>query len=195
MVGLRVLISSTEDPGYLTPWPMTFGLVALEALVALVAVLALRAVPGLGHGRARRTKPPPKSAVVGLVAGYLTMAFLTTLLPLGLDGPPLMGDLMSQPFRLVAAAMTGLAAAWLVQSWATRTGWSDRHRVWLIGGVLVSHTTFMTPASVLSIVLGSIAVVVQIVLLALLGRKLARRRPADPVVRVDSQSGGVAARS
>ena len=52
VLGLRAVISATEDPGYQTPWGWTAG---FAAAIALLAVLALRVAP-------RRVGPEPGPA-------------------------------------------------------------------------------------------------------------------------------------
>lgn len=178
--GLHYLISATEDPGYQTPWGFTMlflGLIAALGVVALV-VLPRRGVTG----RVRGARSVPRPAVVGVVSGYLTMAFLTTLLPLGLGSTMLLGDLMSPVQRLVVGLMTAVPFGWLVLRWQTAPQWGDRHRIWLIGGILVSHTAFMLPASLTAVLVGSAAIVAQVYLLTRLAKHLQRREAAtlDP---------------
>lgn len=177
VIGLRVLISATEDPGYATPWGWTLVLLALMALLALVALVVLpRLRPGGGRRPARTT---PRPVVVGAVSGCLTLAFLTTLLPLGLGPTMLLGDLMSPAQRLVVGVLTAVPFAWLVLRWRTAPGWSDRHRIWLFGGILVSHTAFMMPASPTAVLVGALTIAAEVFLLTRLAGRL-RRRAAAP---------------
>ncbi|NKI41552.1 hypothetical protein HFV08_09925 [Streptomyces sp. LD120] len=170
VVGLRVFVSATEDSGYRTPLGWT--LVYLVA-IALLAWLALRVLP---RRRPRNTvqseRRAPRPGVVGFVSLYLTMAFLTTLLPLGLDGDLLFGDAMSQPFRLIAAAMTAVPFAWLAARWRSAGNWTDRHRLWLIGGILISHTAFMMPGSWTSALIGLVTLALEILALRMLARRV-----------------------
>jgi hypothetical protein len=109
-----------------------------------------------------------------VVSAYLTMAFLTTLLPLGLGPDLLLGDLMSPSFRLFAGALTAIPFGWLVVRWRASEGWDDRHRIWLIGGVLVSHTAFMMPGSATAIVVGVPTLAAQLAFLGVLARRARR---------------------
>lgn len=169
VVGLRLIISATEDPGYRTP---TGWMVAYVVAIVVLAWLALRVMPGVELSPVDRTdRRAPRPVVVGLVAGYLTMAFLTTMLPIGLAGELLFADTMSPTFRLIAAAMTAIPFGWLVVRWRVAGNWSNRHRVWLAGGILVSHTAFMMPAAPISMVVGSITIVVEVALLIVLARR------------------------
>ncbi|MGA6164577.1 hypothetical protein [Amycolatopsis magusensis] len=172
--GLRVFVSASQDPGYQTPWGWTL---VFLALIVVLGLLAWVAVPRrLGRrGRAARTAPRP--GVVGFVALYLTMAFLTTLLPLGLGADLLFGDLMPPLFRVVTAAMTAVPFGLLVLRWQGAAGWTDRHRVWLCGGILVSHTAFLVPGSLAATLVGSLALVAEVSLLTVLAKHVGQRGP------------------
>lgn len=175
VLGLRAFISGLMDPGYRTPWGWT---AVFFALIALCWVIALVVLP---HRRARRVRPArsvPRPGVVGFVSLYLTMAFLTTLLPLGLGSQLLLGDLMSPPQRLFVAAMTAVPFGLLVLRWSAAADWSDRHRIWLIGGILVSHTAFMMYGSVSAVCVGAATLAVEVYLLTVLTRYV-QRRPAE----------------
>lgn len=179
VVGLRLIISATEDPGYRTPWGW---IVAYVVAICVLALLAMRVMPRVSLSEVgRRDRRAPRPVVVGLVSGYLTMAFLTTLLPIGLAGELLFGDKMSPVFRLIAAAMTAIPFGWLVMRWRVAGNWSDSHRVWLAGGILVSHTAFMMPAAPISIVVGSITIMLEVALLIVLARYLRRRTSPERV--------------
>ncbi|MEU1393513.1 MULTISPECIES: hypothetical protein [unclassified Nonomuraea] len=180
VLGLRVVISATEDPGNQTPWGWT---VAYLLMIALLAWPALRVLPRRrSPDGVRSDRRAPRPVVVGIVAGYLTMAFLTTLLPLGLGPDLLFGDMMSPPLRLFAGAMTAIPFGWLVLRWRRSGDWADSHRLWLIGGILVSHTAFMMPASATSAVIGLITICLEVVLLSALGRHIRRPRPRRKIV-------------
>ncbi|RII08653.1 hypothetical protein DSC45_32935 [Streptomyces sp. YIM 130001] len=171
--GLRVVISATEDPGYRTPWGWT---VVYVVGIALLVWTALRVLPRLRlREEVRHDRRAPRPGAVGFVSMYLTMAFLTTLLPLGLGEDLLFGDAMSPQFRLVAAAMTAIPFGWLVLRWRSAGNWSTSHRLWLAGGILVSHTAFMMPASLVSAAVGLVIVCLEVVLLRELGRRIRRR--------------------
>ncbi|MDT0305167.1 hypothetical protein [Streptomonospora wellingtoniae] len=143
---LRLLIAGVEDPGYQAPLPVLAGLLLT---VAVLAVLALRIVP-----RMRRVLPgaaPPAEAgrAPGLVAacllpGAAALVFLGLLVPPGYPptGPAVGGG-------WVVAAMAGAAAVaaatgWRIATWARTAGFTDIHRVAVIGGALVGHTLFLT---------------------------------------------------
>ncbi|SOD67828.1 hypothetical protein SAMN06297387_1369 [Streptomyces zhaozhouensis] len=175
VLGLRGLVSATEDPGYRTPWGWT---VAYVLVIAVLAWLALRVLPRYrGSGRVHGRRRAPRPVVVGAVSGYLTTAFLTTLMPFGLGDDMLMGDLMSTESRLLVGAMTAVPFAWVVARWRGSADWSDAHRLWLAGGILVSHTAFMMPASLASVFLGLGTIVLEVVLLVALARRVRRRSP------------------
>ncbi|MEU6765633.1 hypothetical protein ABZ916_24335 [Streptomyces sp. NPDC046853] len=172
VLGLRLGISGTEDPGYRTP--MGWTAIYLVA-IALLAWFALRVLP---RHRSREVIHPsrkaPRPLVVGFISVYLTMAFLTTLLPLGLEGDLLLGDAMSKPFMLIAAAMTALPFAWLAARWRTAGNWTNSHRLWLIGGILVSHTVFMMLGSLTGALVGLLTLGLEVLAFRALGRHLQR---------------------
>lgn len=179
--GLRVFISATEDPGYRTPWGWT---VTYLVLIALLAFLALRVLPRRQvRDTVRHDRRAPRPLVVGLVSLHLTMAFLTTLLPLGLGGDLLFGDAMSQQFRLIAAAMTAVPFGWLAARWRTAGNWTTSHRLWLIGGILVAHTAFMMPGSVAGMAIGLVVLCLEVLALRALGRHIERREGAPVPLR------------
>ena len=70
-----------------------------------------------------------------------------------------------------------LTDAWLTERIRAihAAGWDDRHRLWLAGGILVSHTAFMIPASVLSVFLGLLTIGLELALLIAFGRRLRQR--------------------
>ncbi|ANY09817.1 hypothetical protein AFB00_05335 [Pseudonocardia sp. HH130630-07] len=179
VLGLRYVISASEDPGYSTP---TGATVAFGVAIVVLAVVALGVLPRRRRPEGPRKGRAPHHLVVGFVSFYLTMAFLTTLLPLGLGPDLLFGEAMSPFFRLVAAAMTAVPFAWLVARWRRATNWDDRNRVWLFGGILVSHTAFMMLGSVTAAIVGAVVIAAEIALLVALARHLRRRsaplRPA-----------------
>ncbi|TQL68683.1 hypothetical protein FB381_2579 [Nocardioides albertanoniae] len=171
--GLRFVIAGTENPDYQLAWGWT---VAYVALIAVFAWVGLRVLPRrFGPDPAPSTKSAPRPVIVGIVSGYLTMAFLTTLLPLGLGPVLLFGDAMAPGFRLFAGAATAIMAGWLIVIWRRTANWNDSHRIWLAGGILVSHTAFMIPASLLSVFLGLITIGLEVAALIMLSRHLRRR--------------------
>lgn len=173
--GLRALLSGAMDPGYRTPWGWT---AVFCALIAVLWVLALVVLPRRRTSRVRTARTAPHPGAVGFVSLYLTMAFLTTLLPLGLGPQLLLGDLMSPLQRLFVAALTAVPFGLLVLRWQAAANWSDRHRIWLIGGILVSHTAFMMPGSVSAACLGAVTLAVQVYLLTVLTKHVRRREIA-----------------
>ncbi|OZM72763.1 hypothetical protein CFN78_14205 [Amycolatopsis antarctica] len=173
VLGLRYLISATEDPGYQTPWGFTLVFIALIVALALVALVVLPRRRSAGRGRAVRSAPRP--GVVGFVSMYLTMAFLTTLLPLGLGATLLLGDLMSPVQRLIVAVMTAVPFGLLVLRWQAAANWDHRHRIWLFGGILVSHTAFMMPGSLTAVLTGSLTLAAEVYLLTRLAKHLRQR--------------------
>ncbi|ALE73517.1 MULTISPECIES: hypothetical protein [unclassified Pseudonocardia] len=173
VLGLRHLISATEDPGYRTPWGFTLLFVALIVALGLVALTVLPRLRTAAGRPAARTAPRP--GVVGFVSGYLTMAFLTTLLPLGLGSTMLLGDLMSPVQRLIIAPLTAVAFGLLVLRWQAGANWGDRHRIWLFGGILVSHTAFMMPGSPTSALVGALTIAAEVYLLTRLAGHLRQR--------------------
>ncbi|MEV0386640.1 hypothetical protein [Nonomuraea sp. NPDC050643] len=179
VLGLRYIISANQDPGYQTPWGWT---AAFIAAIIVLALLALVVIPRYHLPERRRTeRNAPRPGVVGFVSMYLTMAFLTTLLPLGLGSELLFGDMMPDPLRLVTAAMTAVPFGLLVLRWRAAANWDDRHRIWLIGGILFSHTAFMMPGSPAAVVIGSLTIVAQVVLLAILAKHVSpREKHAEP---------------
>lgn len=173
VIGLRFIIAGSEDPGYHLAWGWT---VAYLVLIVVLAWVALRVLPQrFGPAPAPSTRSAPRPVVVGVVAGYLTMAFLTTLLPLGLGPVLLFGDAMAPGFRLFAGAATAIMAGWLIVVWRRAADWSDTHRLWLAGGILVSHTAFMIPASLLSVFLGLLTIAAEIAVLIVFSRWLRQR--------------------
>ncbi|MDF4253888.1 hypothetical protein [Streptomyces sp. WMMB303] len=177
--GLRAFISAVMDPGYRTPWGW---MAVFLALIAVLSLLALVVLPRRHASRVRAVKSAPHPRVVGFVSLYLTMAFLTTLLPLGLGSQLLLGDLMSPVQRLFIAALTAVPFGLLVLRWQAAAEWSNRHQIWLIGGILVSHTAFMMPGSVSAAFIGAITLAVEVYLLTVLTKHVRRREAA--MVRV-----------
>ncbi|MCK1795996.1 hypothetical protein MTQ01_08255 [Streptomyces sp. XM4193] len=178
VIGLRVFVSAAEDPGYLTPWGWT---VAYVLAVAGLTWVALRVLPRRRRREVvRQDRRAPHPMVVGFVSLYLTMAFLTTLLPLGLGDELMLVDAMSQEFMLIAGAMTAIPFGWVAHRWRLSGNWTDTHRLWLVGGILVSHTAFMMPGSLLSAAIGLITICLELLALRALARHL-RKRTAAPV--------------
>ncbi|GAA5063439.1 hypothetical protein GCM10023318_48200 [Nocardia callitridis] len=170
--GLRVVISATEDPGYRTPWGWTVTF--LLGIAALVFV-ALRVLPRRDLRGPAPAVSVPKPAVVGVAAGMSTFAFLILLLPPGLRPNSVFGDRVPLTMPLIVAAVLALAFAWTVLGWRAAQDWDNRHRVLLVGGILVGHTAFMMPASVTTALIGAATIALEVVALVLLARRLERR--------------------
>ncbi|MFC3996178.1 hypothetical protein ACFOVU_09650 [Nocardiopsis sediminis] len=176
VLGLRAVISAAEDPGYQTPWAWTAGFIAA---IALLAWLALRVLPRHGAPGPAPAASVPEPAVVGGAAALMTVVFLGLLLPPGLGTDPLFGTGVPLPIPLAVAAAAALGSGWMVLRLNSAAGWSDRHRIWLAGGILVGHTAFMMPASPVSVITGAITVALEAVLLMMLARRVERRERAD----------------
>ncbi|HEY2696367.1 MAG TPA: hypothetical protein VGJ45_12925 [Pseudonocardiaceae bacterium] len=173
----RLAISSTQDPGYQTPW-----LVVAAELVGIVVlgVLALVVVPRLRAARpAVAARLPvvstavvarlPQPVVMGAVAGIAPIVFLGLLFPLKSSaGQPAIGHGAWVAIPMVVALAIAVGAGWLVARWAATDGFTDRHRIWLIGGALVGHSLCAVASGVanghvlLSPVLGVVIVAVTV---------------------------------
>lgn len=169
VLGLRVVISVTEDPGYQTPWGWTAGFVVA---IAILAGLALGVLPRHNAPRPAPAVSAPKPAVVGVSAGTVTVVFLGLLLPPGLGPDSVFGDSVPLPIPLAVAASMALVSGWAVLRWHTAPDWSDRHRIWLVGGILAGHTAFMMPASPVSAITGAITIALEVTLLMVLARRV-----------------------
>lgn len=172
VAGLRLAISATEDPGYRTPWAWTAGfLVAIAALAwAALRVLPGRRIPGPAPAPAA-----PAAALAGGAAVVVTVAFLALLLPPGLGPDPVFGAGVPRFLPLTLAGALALGSGWAMLRWHLAPGWSDRHRLWVTGGILTGHTAFMMPASPVAVVAGAVTLALEVVLLAGLARRLPRR--------------------
>lgn len=151
-VGLvRVAISGTQDPGYRAPWPFLVGLVLI---IAVLSHLALRVLPrrrsSPSRGQVASEVAVPAPAITGLAAFGATMIFLLLLMPR--EDPargPATADGWPVILAMVAAVALMAAAVVLLRRWTATTRWTDRHRIWLIGGALVGHTSFMVAVTML----------------------------------------------
>lgn len=172
VVGLRLVISATEDPGYRTPWAWTAGFLVA---IATLGWAALRVLPGRRIPGPASAPAAPRVALAGGAAAVVTVAFLALLLPPGLGPEPV---LVAGVPRFLPPALAGALAfgsGWLLLRWQVTPGWSDRHRLWVAGGILTGHTVFMMPASPVAVVTGAVTLVVEVVLLGLLARRLPSR--------------------
>ena len=74
----------------------------------------------------------------------------------------------------------GHAVGWLVARWSGTDAFTDRHRIWLIGGALVGHSVFALASGIingrliLSLVLGIVVIGVTVLLVIRLDLRLRR---------------------
>lgn len=71
--------------------------------------------------------------------------------------------------------MTAVPFGLLVLRWRAAAGWSDRHRIWLFGGILVSHTAFMMRGSLTTALIGLLTLAGEVFLLNVLANHVGRR--------------------
>ncbi|MFI6603437.1 hypothetical protein ACIBHX_45000 [Nonomuraea sp. NPDC050536] len=129
---VRLSIPPVADPGYQAPVPVLVGLVLG---IAVLALLALRVLPGRTPSPAPgRTAPHP--AVGGVLTALATVAFLGLLIPL--RTPPAGGRGLWVLIPMVLATGLAVGLGRLIYRWSP--GLTNRHRAWLVGGALVSHT-------------------------------------------------------
>lgn len=172
VAGLRLVISATEDPGYRTPAAWTAGfLVAIAAL----AWTGLRVLPGRPIPGPAPAPGAPRAALAGGAAAVVTVAFLALLLPPGLGPDPILGAGLPRFLPVALAGALALGAGWAILRWQVTPGWSDRHRLWVTGGILTGHTAFMMPASPVAVATGAVTLVLEVVMLGLLARRLRSR--------------------
>lgn len=183
---LRVF-TAPWDPGYRYQAPVAF-LTGLAVVIAVVTILALWILPArrrtagnLGAGtEASRLDRPPRTSLVGLVGAAATLIFLVLLMPVPPDGPAF-GEGAFVYLPMTAAAGIAIGASMLIRRWSGSAGWTDRHRIVLVGGALVAHTLFMAatpliaPADPLTTAVALISGPVVIVLTVLLLIRLDRR--------------------
>jgi len=169
VLGLRLVISATQDPGYITPWGWTAGFVVAIAVLAFVALRRRPVRDAAAVGSA------PKPVVVAVAAGVATIVFLGLLMPPGLGPDAVFGDAVPLQIPLVVAALVGIGSGRLVLRWRAAPEWSDGHRIWLAGGILVGHTAFMMPAGPVAVLTGAITIALEVTALVLLHRHIVRR--------------------
>ena len=172
VLGLRLVISATQDPGYVTPWGATAGFVAAIAVLVFVALRHRPVRDPVAVGSA------PRPVVVGVAAGVATIVFLGLLMPPGLGPDAVFGDAVPLQIPLLVAPLVGLGSGWAVLRWRAAPEWSDGHRIWLAGGILVGHTAFMMPASPASVITGAVTIALEVTALVLLHRHVATRSAA-----------------
>ncbi|GAB3742705.1 hypothetical protein [Microlunatus parietis] len=193
---LKIVFTSTTDPGYLAPLPFLVGLVAVMGVLSFVALRILpRRWPAAAPPVADRggTGPPvPPPPVAALIAAAATLIFLGLLMP----GDPMQGPAIGEGsfvlLPMTVAAAVAITVAVLIVRWHN-AGMSDRHRIWLAGGALVAHTLFPIVTTILhpvdqltttvALTAGPAMIVVTVLLLARLaavtGRRSGQLSPAD----------------
>ncbi|HEY4456606.1 MAG TPA: hypothetical protein VGN81_20010 [Pseudonocardiaceae bacterium] len=162
----RLAISSTQDPGYQTPWPV----VAAELVgIIVLGVLALVVVPRLSAVRPSVVARLPQPVVMSVVAGIAPIVFLGLLFPVKSSaGHPAIGHGAWVAIPMVVALAIAVGVGWLVARWSATEGFTDRHRIWLIGGALVGHSLVAVVSGVvnghvlLSPVVGVVVLVVTV---------------------------------
>ncbi|NUS93689.1 MAG: hypothetical protein HOQ36_15005 [Nocardia sp.] len=171
VLGLRFVISGTEDPGYRIPWGWTAAFLVVMVALAWVAldVLPGRRVPAPAPAR---SAPRPVSA--GIAAAAATVAFLALLLPPGLGPDPALGESIPLVLPFVLAGVLGLGAGATILRWRGAPDWSDRHLLWTVGGILTGHTAFMMPAAPVAALTGAITVALEVALLTVAARRIGR---------------------
>lgn len=176
VIGLRVVLASMLDPGYRIAWGLVVAFVVAIAGLGYLALGRARQLRVLGLVRPSGSVPGPLTA--GLVSGAATVVFLALVLPPGLGPQLLLGGIVPGPILTVASIPVAVGTGWAVLRWRANAGWSDRHDIWLIGGILVGHTAFMMPGSAVAMVAGAVTIVAEVVLLVLLDRRVAARSNA-----------------
>lgn len=192
---VRVLIAGAQDPGHQTPWPFA---AAVVVLIAVLCVVALRILP---HRRAaasptavgRHAGRVPSPALAGFGAFVSTLIFIGLLMPLDTrEQRPAVGDGWWVVLAMVVAGGVAIGALLVIRHWDAASGWTDTHRIWLIGGSLVGHTAFIVIAmilhpadrltNILAFTAGPAMIVAMIAALAALDRIMRTRASADPAL-------------
>ncbi|WP_328611531.1 hypothetical protein OG943_21255 [Amycolatopsis sp. NBC_00345] len=173
----KVSIAGSQDPGYQTPWPVV---AALLAVIVVLGVVALVVFPRLRMPRPAPVARLPRPPVMATVAGIAPIVFLGLLFPLGHNaGRPAVGHGAWVALPMAAALVIAVAVGWRIAQWSASEAFTDRHRVWLIGGAMVGHSLFAVASgvaggnAVLSPVLGLVVIAVTVLLLGRLDRRLA----------------------
>lgn len=188
---LKLVFTSTTDPGYLAPLPYLVGLVIVMIAISYVALrilpkhLSAGPLPLSGQGG---PPPVPRPVIAGLITAAATLIFLGLLMPPGNppQGPAIgEGNVVFVPMAMAAAV--AITTAMLIIRWH-QAGMSDLHRIWLAGGALVGHTLFpiamavLHPTDVLTTVVavttGPVVILVTVLLLVRLARIVRTRRLA-----------------
>lgn len=170
-VGLiRAFVPPSIDPGYQTPLA---GLVGIVVAVTVLTVLALVVLPARKPAPAVGTLAP-RPATGGVVAALATQAFLILLFPLEIGDLTTFGDSAWMLIPMAVAALLAVVVGAAVHRWSSAPGWSDRHRIWLAGGALVSHSVFgilFFADDALNYTGLAVIIVLTVVLLATLARR------------------------
>lgn len=172
-IGLVVVSAQTSiAPGY---WAPSALLVASVVAVVVLGVIALGVLPRRAPRPPRAgAKAPPAWAplALGAVGGFMSLALI--FFP-GHDHLPLMRTpLVVLPLLGTVAVVA--VAAWLVRRWTSGEGWSDTQSVALAAGALTGHTAAGFIISAHRAELG-VLLLVMVALLAVLGIRVAQRRP------------------
>ncbi|HWM17199.1 MAG TPA: hypothetical protein VNP97_11485, partial [Microbacterium sp.] len=145
---LKVVFTSTTDPGYFAPLPFLGGVIVV---MFALSFMALRILPGRFPTRPTTSKRSiPRPVIAGMIAGVATLAFLSLLMPM--TNPPDSPAIGRGAFVLIpmtVAAIIGIGMAVVIARWNASTQMTDMHRIWLAGGALVGHTLFVIIAAVL----------------------------------------------
>ncbi len=189
---LKIVFTSTTDPGYLAPLPFLIGLVIVMIALSFVAlrILSKRFPITAAPAVARDVRPPvPRPLIAGLITAAATLIFLGLLMPPGNppQGPAIgQGTLVFLPMAVAAAV--AITTAVLIIRWH-HAGMSDLHRIWLAGGALVGHTLFPVAMAVLhptdvltttvALTTGPVVILVTVLLLVRLAKRVTTTRPAS----------------
>ena len=135
---LRVSVPPSQDPGYTAPLWATLGCVLA---VVVLAVVALRVLPRRAP-RNPASGAVPSAPVVGACGAGATLAFMALIFPFGGARQPAFTHGLWVLLPMAAAAAVALVSLRVLARWSRAAGWSDRHRLWLVGGALLAHTAF-----------------------------------------------------
>lgn len=133
---LRVSVPPSQDPGYTAPLWVLAG--CLSA-VAVLAFVALRVLPGRPASRPV-DGGVPSAPMIGGFALLATVAYLALTFPPEHGRQPAGTQGLWVLLPMAVAVAVAACALWLVDRWSRTSRWSDRNRLWLIGGALLAHT-------------------------------------------------------
>lgn len=189
---LKIVFTSTTDPGYLAPLPFLIGLVIVMIALSFVAlrILPKRFPNTAAPAVTRDVRPPvPRPLIAGLITAAATLIFLGLLMPPG-NPPqgPAFGEGSFVFLPMAVAAAVAITTAVLIIRWHN-AGMSDLHRIWLAGGALVGHTLFpvvmalLHPTDVLTttvaLTTGPVVILVTVLLLVRLAKRVTATRPVS----------------